>query len=123
MINRRLKLIINKGGVNMGLFSELFSNIVSDILINSYISAINYEEDENSFDENNINEDFGLSEEDTKYFQQRMLKGMENIRKTQEMRRDRAQADRGHQGLQGRAEGGLTLAVLAAKQVLSSFLL
>lgn len=88
MINRRLKLIINKGGVNMGLFSELFSNIVSDILINSYISAINYEEDENSFDENNINEDFGLSEEDTKYFQQRMLKGMENIRKTQEMRRD-----------------------------------
>lgn len=88
MINRRLKLIINKGGLNMGLFSELFSNIVSDILINSYISAINYEEDENSFDENNINEDFGLSEEDTKYFQQRMLKGMENIRKTQEMRRD-----------------------------------
>ena len=72
----------------MGLFSELFSNIVSDILINSYISAINYEEDENSFDENNINEDVGLSEEDTKYFQQHMLKGMENIRKTQEMRRD-----------------------------------
>ncbi len=68
MINRRLKLIINKGGVNMGLFSELFSNIVSDILINSYISAINYEEDENSFDENNIDEDFGLSEEDTKVF-------------------------------------------------------